>query len=66
MMYTDADKELENRVSSSVDCCDDPSIEFSHWRWGSEFGGWRFDGLCHNCWESCYGKIHAVVVEVES
>lgn len=65
MHYTEGDKKLENEVSKAVDCCDEPKVEFSDWRWASDFGGWRFDGMCHNCWEMFYGKIHAVEVEVE-
>jgi len=65
MMYEQGDEELENCVSDSVDCCDNPDIEFSDWKWDSEIGGWNFAGMCHNCWELCYGKIRAVEVEVK-
>lgn len=65
MMYETGDKKLENAVTEGAECCDSPEIQFSDWKWDKANHCWRFDGLCYNCWETCYGKIHAVDVEFD-
>jgi hypothetical protein len=57
---------FEREVSNATDCCDDPDIRLSDWRWDPNREGWNFDAICHNCWGLSYGTIHAVDVEIRS
>jgi hypothetical protein len=54
----------DRHIADELDCCDDPDIQLSDWKWDSTREGWNFDAMCHNCWAMCYGTIHTVDVEI--